>query len=300
MTKIMLFLEKGFTLIELLVVVAIIGILAGIIGANMTDALRRADDVACKKTFIPSSCPCRRTGWITGDFRLRTAWPIRFPNRRRRRGVAARRRTGIGPASPCRWSSWGIVRRVALYCPALKRQNGHTIEAHSSCGNSNFSGKEVPQWRFLRYAYDRASIDSGGPDHESEAIGLFNIDRNTEDVWDGAMHARGRGEILPRPGDSISPPHRDRRRPARPRAFWRVRSDCQRQHPRTRGSIKKEMRMRQLCVWTFSALLLVSAAVNSARTQPRRSRVWGRGSDYGYGPSVVVGAEPGRLLPVRR
>ncbi len=179
----MLCLQKGFTLIELLVVVAIIGILAGIVGANMIDALRRADDAACKENLHSLFTAMQAYRLDYGRFPLvdgvadtvsrpeTTAW-------------------GCGPAANGYWTGvpmslveLGYCSESCLYCPALKRQNSHTIEAYSNCGNSSFSGKEVPQWRYLRYAYDRAAIDSGGPDSESEAIGLFNIDRNTNDVW---------------------------------------------------------------------------------------------------------------------
>ncbi len=174
----------GFTLIELLVVVAIIGILASILGNSMMDAIRRADNAACKENLHTVFMALQSYRLDYGKFppadgiadtnsnMTTTAW-------------------GCGPAANGYWtgvplilSELGYCSESCLYCPSLKRAYNRPIEAYSSCSGSSFSGKEVPQWRFLRYAYDRAALDSGGLDYASVAIGLFNIDKEVDqDVW---------------------------------------------------------------------------------------------------------------------
>lgn len=175
--------SRGFTLIELLVVVAIIGILASILSANMSDSLRRADDAACKANLHSLFVAMHAYRLDYNQFPLADGVADTKPQ-------PEKTGWGCGPAANGYWSGvpitlakLGYCSESCLYCPALKRQNGHLIEAHSSCGDSSFSGKEVPQWRFLRYAYNRTAQETGGPDHESEAIGLSNIDRNTKDAW---------------------------------------------------------------------------------------------------------------------
>ncbi len=173
----------GFTLIELLIVVAILGILASILSANMMDALRRADDAACKENLHSLFVAMH-------SYRLDYN---RFPLADGVADTVSRPETtawGCGPAANGYWTGvpmslaeLGYCSESCLYCPALRRQHDYTIEAHSSCGDSSFSGKEVPQWRFLRYAYNRTAMDTGGPDHASESIGLSNVDRSSNDVW---------------------------------------------------------------------------------------------------------------------
>lgn len=174
--------QKGFTLIELLIVVAIIGILATIVTGNMTEAIHRADDAACQENLhsLHTAMQLYRM-----DYEI---FPLAD-------GVADTKSQpettawGCGPAANGYWTGvpmslveLGYCNESCLYCPALKRQNDHLIEAHSACGDSEFSGQFVPQWRFLRYAYDRAALDTGGPGHSSESIGLYNIDR-AQNVW---------------------------------------------------------------------------------------------------------------------
>lgn len=173
----------GFTLIELLVVVAIIGILASIVSANYLDALRRADDSACKQNLHSLFLAMQTYRLDYGSFPLADG----VADTRPRPETTA---WGCGPAANGYWTGvplilaeLGYCAESNLYCPALKRQHGQLIEAYSGCSQSAFAGKQVPQWRFLRYAYNRAALDTGGPDHESEAIGLFDVDQNAEDVW---------------------------------------------------------------------------------------------------------------------
>ncbi len=175
--------SRGFTLIELLIAVAIIGILASIISANMRDAIRRADDVACKANLHSLFVAMHAYRSDYNGFPLADGVADTKPQPE----ITA---WGCGPSANGYWSGVPIIlselgycSESCLYCPALKRQNNHLIEAHSSCGESSFSGNEVPQWRFLRYAYNRTALDTGGPEHESEAIGLSNIDKNTKDAW---------------------------------------------------------------------------------------------------------------------
>lgn len=174
--------RTAFTLIELLVVVSVIGVLAAIAGANMMDALRRADDAACKSNLNSLHKAMHLYRLDYGQFPLadgvaddrprpeETAW-------------------GCGPAANGYWSGvplslaeLGYCSEHCLYCPALRRRYSQPAEAFSACGGSAFAGREVPQWRFMRYAYDRSAADTGGPGHTSEAIGLFDIEARG-DVW---------------------------------------------------------------------------------------------------------------------
>ncbi len=167
----------------MLVVVAIIGILAAIVTANMMDAIRRADDGACKENLhsLFTAMHSYRLDYNSFPLADGVADTVSRPEKTS---------WGCGPSANGYWTGvpmslaeLGYCSESCLYCPALKRQNKQYIEAYSNCGDSSFSGKGVPQWQFLRYAYNRAAMDTGGPTHESEAIGLSNVDKSTKDVW---------------------------------------------------------------------------------------------------------------------
>ena len=126
----------GFTLIELLVVVAIIGILASILGNSMMDAIRRADNAACKENLHTVFMALQSYRLDYGKFppadgiadtnsnMTTTAW-------------------GCGPAANGYWtgvplilSELGYCSESCLYCPSLKRAYNRPIEAYSSCSGS--------------------------------------------------------------------------------------------------------------------------------------------------------------------
>ncbi len=171
--------HNGFTLIELLVVVAIIGVLASITASNYLSAIDKADRAACQQNL-------RTIHTALNAYRLDYN---RFPPAD---GIADvvphpdQTAWGCGPSANGYWSGvslllvkYGYCAESSLYCPALKRQHSQSIEAWPSCRDTEFSGKEVPQWRFLRYAYNAAATDVGG--YEG---GDNNIEKNWgNDVW---------------------------------------------------------------------------------------------------------------------
>ncbi len=171
--------NDGFTLIELLVVVAIIGILSTIVASNYLEAIDRADRAACQQNL-------RTIHTALNSYRLDFN---RFPPAD---GIADtvphpdQTEWGCGPSANGYWSGISLLlvkynycSESSLYCPALKRRYNHHIEAWSNCSNTNYAGKEVPQWVFLRYAYNAAATDVGG-----YAGGDHNIEKDWDnDVW---------------------------------------------------------------------------------------------------------------------
>ncbi len=171
--------DAAFTLIELLIVVAIIGILAAIVSANYFRAIRRADAAACQQNL-------RTIHTALNAYRLDYN---HFPPAD---GIADvqphpdKTEFGCGPAANGYWSGVSMLlvkydycAEAALYCPALKRQHSNRIEAWPSCGDTEFSGKLVPQWRFMRFAYNSAATDVGG-----YSGGEHNIEEDGDaDIW---------------------------------------------------------------------------------------------------------------------
>ena len=171
--------HRGFTLIELLVVVTIIGVLATIVSSNYVQSVERADRAACQQNL-------RTIHTALNSYRLDYN---RFPPAD---GIADviphpdKTEWGCGPSANGYWSgvplllvTYGYCSESSLYCPALKRKYNHRIEAWSNCSDTEFAGKDVPQWRFLRYAYNAAATDVGG--YEG---GDNNIEKDwNNDVW---------------------------------------------------------------------------------------------------------------------
>ncbi len=170
---------RGFTLIELLIVVAIIGILATVMTANYREGIVRATAAACQQNL--------RT-----VFTALNSYRIDYNHYPPADGVADTRprpdRTvfACGPAANGYWSGvslllvkHGYCEEDSLYCPALKRMYNHTIEAYPACSDSEFADKSVPQWRFLRFAYNNAATDIG-----DFGVGENSGEENADsDVW---------------------------------------------------------------------------------------------------------------------
>ncbi|HQH74692.1 MAG TPA: prepilin-type N-terminal cleavage/methylation domain-containing protein, partial [bacterium] len=152
----------GFTLIELLIAVAVLGILSAIAGANYLSAMERADSAACRQNL-------RTLHNALLAYRLDYN---RFPPADGLADTQSRpdyTAYGCGPAANGFWSGVsfllaerGYCPEAALYCPTLRREHGRPVAAYPSCTGSELSGGEVPQWRFLRYAYNSAAADAGG------------------------------------------------------------------------------------------------------------------------------------------
>ncbi|RJP30440.1 MAG: prepilin-type N-terminal cleavage/methylation domain-containing protein [Candidatus Omnitrophota bacterium] len=153
--------RNAFTLVELLVVVAVIGALATVATFQFMDAIQRSDASACQvnlKTIHTALLSYRldHNRFPPADG-LADAQPQ--PNATS---------WGCGPAANGYWSGVpmllaqeGYCSENALYCPALKRAYNHSIEAYPTCGNSSYAGKWIPQWRYLRFAYNNAATDVG-------------------------------------------------------------------------------------------------------------------------------------------
>lgn len=163
---------RAFTLIELLAVVSVIGVLAAVAGANYLSALDRADRAACQQHL-------RALHAALGAYRLDYG---RYPPADGTADTAPspnRTEWGCGPAANGYWSGaplalaeLGYCPETVLYCPALRRRHSHSIEAWPTCADSAFAGRRVPQWRFLRFAYNAAATDAGGyggGDHNIES-----------------------------------------------------------------------------------------------------------------------------------
>ncbi len=171
--------NRGFTLIEILIVVAIIGVLSAIVSANYFEAVDRTDRAACQQNL-------RTVYSALQSYRLDYN---RFPPGD---GLAdIRSRTdlttfGCGPAANGYWSGvslllteLGYCSEDSLYCPALRRAHNTPIPAYAASSQSGFSGKQIPQWRYLRFAYNSAATDAGGYNG-----GEQNIEKDLDDdIW---------------------------------------------------------------------------------------------------------------------
>ncbi len=154
--------NHGFTLIELLVVVGILGILASIVTSNYLQAIERAERAACQQNLrtIHTALNAYRLDYNHFPPADGIADVVPHPDQTA---------WGCGPSANGYWSGVSLLlvkynycQESSLYCPALKRQNQQPIDAWPSCRDTEFAGKEVPQWRFLRYAYNAAATDVGG------------------------------------------------------------------------------------------------------------------------------------------
>lgn len=171
--------SSGFTLIELLIVVAIIGILAAVVSANFVTSIERADAAACQVNLrtLHQSLMSYRVDY--GKFPLADCVADTKP----RSDSTA---WGCGPAANGYWCGIplilvekGYCQETSMYCPALKRQHERPVEAYSGCSDSDYAGKEVPGWKFFRFAYNSAASDVGGYDG-----GQHNIEENWDpSVW---------------------------------------------------------------------------------------------------------------------
>jgi len=153
---------KGFTLIELLMVIAVIGILAVLSSYRYVEAVNRADTAVCQDNLriLYTALLAYRNDYN------------RFPSADGLADTRSRPETtnyGCGPAANGYWSGvplllvqGGYCPESALFCPSLKRAHNQPTDAYSTCGDSELSGRQVPQWRFLRYAYNYAALDAGG------------------------------------------------------------------------------------------------------------------------------------------
>lgn len=168
----------GFTLIELLIAVAVIGLLSAVVSANYLGAVERADAAACQQNLhtLHNALLSYRLDYN------------RFPpadgmaDTQPQPGFTA---YGCGPAANGFWSGVslllaerGYCSEETLYCPTLRREHNRPVAAYPSCNGSNLSGKVVPQWRFLRYAYNSAATDAGG---------YAGGENNIETDWDSGV-----------------------------------------------------------------------------------------------------------------
>ncbi len=171
--------SSGFTLIELLVVIGVIGILGTIVGMNYVDAIHKADLAACQQNL--------RT-----VYNALQSYRLDYNHYPPADGIADSQphpdqtEYGCGPAANGFWSGvslllvkYGYCSDESLYCPALKRKYQQPISAWPGCHKTVFAGKTLPQWHFLRFAYNSAATDAGG-----YAGGESNIENQGEqDVW---------------------------------------------------------------------------------------------------------------------
>lgn len=154
--------KSAFTLIELLVVVAILGILATMGIGSYINALDRADRAACAENLrtVFTSLQSYRLDYNHFPPADGIADVVPHPDQTV---------WGCGPSANGYWSGvslllvqLGYCSEASLYCPALKRRYGQPIDSWPSCRDTEFAGRQVPQWRFLRYAYNAAALDAGG------------------------------------------------------------------------------------------------------------------------------------------
>ena len=147
---------------------------------------------------------------------------------------------GCGPAANGFWSGVsfllaerGYCPEAALYCPTLRREHGRPVAAYPSCTGSELSGGEVPQWRFLRYAYNSAAADAGG---------YAGGENDIEKEWDSGIWLV---RCLHLNVEEFNPDRAvafryasGRTRPIPAYLVWRVRTDHPRGHPYKAGQAR--------------------------------------------------------------
>lgn len=171
--------QSAFTLIELLIVVAIIGILSAVAASNYHNAIDRADRAATQQNLRTLHSALHAYRVDQGVFPLADCLADSKPR-------PDKTVFGCGPAANGYWcgvplilDKMGYCPRSAMVDPALRRAYSFSIEAYPSCNESSFAGRHVPQWTFLRYAYNSAAADTGGHDG-----GDSNVETDwRSDVW---------------------------------------------------------------------------------------------------------------------
>jgi len=154
--------QSAFTLVELLIVIAILSILAAIGAARYHESINKAERAACQQNLhsIYTALLSYRVDY--GQFPLADCVTDTKPRMDKTAWGCAPAANGFWCGVPLVLATLNYIQESTLYCPALQRDYSNKIEAYSSCGNSSLSGKTVPQWKFLRFAYNSAAMDVGG------------------------------------------------------------------------------------------------------------------------------------------
>lgn len=154
--------HTAFTLVELLVVVAVLTLLAAIGSAHYNESINKADRAACQQNLhsIYTALLSYRVDY--GQFPLADCVADTKPRMDKTAWGCAPAANGFWCGAPLVLTSLNYIQESSLYCPALQRDYSNKIGAYSSCSESSLSGTTVPQWKFLRFAYNSAAMDVGG------------------------------------------------------------------------------------------------------------------------------------------